>query len=146
MKNRTDLEQEILDCWHIIDDLDMTIEAINTVRNDKIINILSGLKDLIKQNGQLDSKTHEKFEKLKQLLRNKDNLFDYLAAICCIGYGIPVKASGRIQDMVEKTEHACRLAEKCKSTKEVLKMLDQEVYPVIEELFKEVYEEEEMVS
>lgn len=48
MKNRFDLEQEILDCWHITDDLGVLLEEVleGNPSKDEISNILLGLKEL----------------------------------------------------------------------------------------------------
>ena len=48
MEARFDLEQQIMDCWHITDDLDVLFEAIldKEIDRDKIANIVLGLKDL----------------------------------------------------------------------------------------------------
>lgn len=42
------LEQRILDCWHITDDLDMLFEAVmeRDLSKDMIANIVLGLKEL----------------------------------------------------------------------------------------------------
>jgi hypothetical protein len=45
-KDRFDLEQEILDCWGITDDLDVIISSEQLNLNDDILNILIGLKQL----------------------------------------------------------------------------------------------------
>ncbi len=67
--NRFDLEQQILDCWHITDDIDMLFEAVtdNDIDKDKIANILLGIKELY----------HLKFERafntFEKLLREERN-------------------------------------------------------------------------
>ena len=45
---RFDLEQQILDCWGIAEDLDILFEAIldKNLERDKIANIVLGMKDL----------------------------------------------------------------------------------------------------
>jgi hypothetical protein len=45
-KDRFDLEQEILDCWGVVDDLDVIISSEQLELNDDILNILIGLKQL----------------------------------------------------------------------------------------------------
>ncbi len=52
---RFDLEQQIMDCWGIVEDLDTLFEATldKSLDRDKIANILLGMKDLY----------HLKFEK-----------------------------------------------------------------------------------
>jgi hypothetical protein len=70
MKNtRFDLEQAILDCWGITDDLDVLFEAImdKDLDADKTANIILGLKDLY----------HLKFEKtfnlFEEMIREDHN-------------------------------------------------------------------------
>jgi hypothetical protein len=49
MKARFDLEQEIMDCWHITDDLDIIFEHVMEAENldrDKVANMLLGMKEL----------------------------------------------------------------------------------------------------
>lgn len=49
MTDRFDLEQQILDCWHVTDDLDMLLEHTMESENlnrDKISNIILGMKEL----------------------------------------------------------------------------------------------------
>jgi hypothetical protein len=45
-KDRFDLEQEILDCWGITDDLDVIINSEQLNLNDDMLNVLIGLKRL----------------------------------------------------------------------------------------------------
>ncbi len=46
--SRFELEQQILDCWGITEDLDILFEAVmdKDLAQDKIANIILGLKDL----------------------------------------------------------------------------------------------------
>ena len=49
MTNRFDFEQQIMDCWHIVDDLSALSEAViehPDINKDKIANILIGLEQL----------------------------------------------------------------------------------------------------
>ena len=48
MKNRFDLEQEILDCWKVTDDIDILLEYVCDGENDQdyVANVLLGLKNL----------------------------------------------------------------------------------------------------
>lgn len=46
MTNRFDLEQQILACWGITDDLQQILDAWSELSEDQQINILLGLKDL----------------------------------------------------------------------------------------------------
>jgi len=49
MKNRFDLEQEILDCWGVVDDIDTIYHAEPLYENtDEMMNALLGLKTLYK--------------------------------------------------------------------------------------------------
>jgi hypothetical protein len=60
-KDRFDLEQEILDCWGITDDLDVIISSEQLELDDEILNILIGLKSLYQLKFQ---RTFETFEQL----------------------------------------------------------------------------------
>ena len=42
MKNRFDLEQEIMDCWRIVDDISVVCHA----QNDELADVLLGIKIL----------------------------------------------------------------------------------------------------
>jgi len=46
--SRFDLEQQILECWRITDDIKMLAEAIGNkeMSEDKLMNILIGMQDL----------------------------------------------------------------------------------------------------
>lgn len=57
MADRFDFEQQIMDCWHVTDDLKCVFEHMmeaDTIDRDKIANILLGMQTLY----------HLKFEKL----------------------------------------------------------------------------------
>jgi len=45
MKNRFDLEQEIMDCWGVVDDLNIVYETRGD-KDDELANVLLGLKTL----------------------------------------------------------------------------------------------------
>jgi len=47
-KNRFDMEQEILDCWHVTDDIDVLMEAVleKNLDTDTIANALLGMKTI----------------------------------------------------------------------------------------------------
>lgn len=84
----------------------------------------------------------KEFQKLK-----KENLMDYLGAIFCIGYGEPVKInSQRIADYVKRTEGAIKKTEKSDYSAMVVNILDKEVYPVIEDLMKELQEPQKEIE
>jgi hypothetical protein len=49
MTDRFDLEQQILDCWHVTDDLNILLEHImesDNLDKDGISNIVLGMKEL----------------------------------------------------------------------------------------------------
>jgi len=50
MTNRFDLEQDILKCWHVVDDIDQLLEMIidRDASKDNIANVLAGLSELYK--------------------------------------------------------------------------------------------------
>lgn len=60
MKNRFDLEQEIMHCWNVVDDINLLYEKVNNLPHfdsqDDVANFLLGLKTIY---------TH-KFERLFQ--------------------------------------------------------------------------------
>lgn len=41
-----DLEQNILDAWHVVDDLSTVYSRVDTLSQDEIMNLLLGLKSL----------------------------------------------------------------------------------------------------
>lgn len=45
MKNRFDLEQEIMDCWGVVEDINIVYET-HGEDNDELANVLLGLKTL----------------------------------------------------------------------------------------------------
>ena len=76
MKNRFDLEQQIMDCWNVVEDINLVYEAHGDV-DKELANVLLGLKTLY----QL------KFEKLfnifescvkKKELRDDDHWTDII--------------------------------------------------------------------
>jgi len=46
--DRFDVEQQIMDCWHVVDDLKVLTEAVieNNLSHDEISNVLIGLETL----------------------------------------------------------------------------------------------------
>jgi hypothetical protein len=68
LNNIFELEQQILDCWGITDDIDMLFGAVveQDIDKDKIANILLGIKELY----------HLKFERtfntFEECLRNRE--------------------------------------------------------------------------
>jgi len=75
MKNRFDLEQEIMDCWDVTDDLNMLYEYIgndpflasmSSEHTDKLLNLTLGLKELY----QL--KFHKMWKTFEECVANKE--------------------------------------------------------------------------
>jgi hypothetical protein len=48
MKDRFNLEQEIMNCWHVVEDLDVLFEAVleRDLTTDQISNIILGMREL----------------------------------------------------------------------------------------------------
>ncbi len=63
MNKQFELEQQILDCWGVTDDLDILFEAVLDAQlsRDKIANIVLGMKDLYNLKFE---KTFNTFEEL----------------------------------------------------------------------------------
>ena len=68
MADRFDLEQSIMKCWNITDDIDMLCESIleNEMSQDDISNVLFGLKALY------DVKFDRLFRQFEELLAQGD--------------------------------------------------------------------------
>ena len=68
MADRFDLEQSIMKCWNITDDIDMLCESIleNEMSQDDISNVLIGLKALY------DVKFDRLFRQFEELLAQGD--------------------------------------------------------------------------
>jgi hypothetical protein len=49
MKTRFDLEQQILNCWNITDDLDLYNERYDSMTEDQRMNYIIGLQELYNQ-------------------------------------------------------------------------------------------------
>ena len=66
MKTRFDLEQEILDCWHVVEELNLLFETVVDrevpLTQDQMANILLGLKELYQLKFE---RTFTTFEELK---------------------------------------------------------------------------------
>lgn len=73
MKNRFDLEDDILSCWNIVSDLRALSEAVcnEALNTDKIANILIGLEQLY------DIKFNKAFCTLEQLIQSQFNKGKY---------------------------------------------------------------------
>ena len=69
MKTQFDLEQRIMQCWSIIDDIDMlytnVMDAPEKLTEDHIANILLGMKQLYDLKFNTLMSTYEKFLKEK---------------------------------------------------------------------------------
>ena len=66
MKTRFDLEQEILDCWGVCDDIDAIYSSLyeeSPIDNDRFANLMLGLKELYSIKFQ---RTFATFEELIQ--------------------------------------------------------------------------------
>lgn len=64
-KDRFDLEQEIMDVWHIIDDLRTMMDKWDELKEDKKLNILIGITDLY------DLKLDKLFSTFEQCIAKK---------------------------------------------------------------------------
>ena len=67
MKTRFDLEQEILDCWGVCDDIDSIYSALYEempIDNDRFANLMLGLKELY------SIKFQRTFATLEELIHN----------------------------------------------------------------------------
>ena len=62
MMDRFKLEEQILDCWHICDDIQTIIEStdIKELSEDELLNVLIGLKTLYQIKFELMFKTFER--------------------------------------------------------------------------------------
>jgi len=71
MSDQFDLEQQILDCWRITEDLDILFEHVmesEKLNRDKVSNIILGMKDLY----QL--KFERCFDTFERLISEKNNI------------------------------------------------------------------------
>lgn len=86
-------------------------------------------------NGQAD--IVDNLLKLSIKKMEEGNIYDYVQGIIMKRYGHPTeKIPLSIQEYVEKTEKIIDKTNEANSTKEVLDILEKEVYPIIEELLK----------
>lgn len=58
MTDRFDLEQQIMQCWNLVDELDYVAELVTD--NDKAMNLLFGLKQLYQMKFERCFETFEK--------------------------------------------------------------------------------------
>lgn len=68
MSNRFDLEQQILDCWHVTDDLELIYKDMldNGMTVDRMSNVLLGLKTLY------EMKFNQMWNTFETCVRNND--------------------------------------------------------------------------
>ena len=67
MSNRFDLEQQILDAWKVVDDIDLVFDcSMNDNDPDKIANLLLGLKTLY------DVKFNKLWDTFEECIKNKE--------------------------------------------------------------------------
>jgi hypothetical protein len=69
MKNRFDLEENLMKCWHVTDDLDMLAEIVggtemNAKDQDKLLNIIIGMKEMY------NARFSATFEVFEELIKN----------------------------------------------------------------------------
>lgn len=69
---RFDLEQQILNCWNITDDLDVVIEAVteSNLSQDDIVNLLLGIRGLYHLKFEKCFETFEELVSTRQLDSN----------------------------------------------------------------------------
>jgi uncharacterized metal-binding protein len=70
MKNRFDLEEELMKCWHVTDDIDLVCNLITDAEmpantQDKVLNILIGMKTLY------DARFNTVFSTLEELIKQR---------------------------------------------------------------------------
>lgn len=65
MTDRFDLEQQILDCWGVTDDIQTIINELEHLNEDEVYNVLIGLKQLY------NSKFRQTFNTFEELIRDR---------------------------------------------------------------------------
>jgi hypothetical protein len=80
----------------------------------------------------------KKLAKLDELLKKKDNLWNYLSAIVCVAYDESVTMSSKIEEYVNKTKHTILEVQQQKTSYGVLSVLDNKVFPIIQDLMKDL--------
>lgn len=67
MKDRFDFEQQLMECWHVVDDLDTLCEGVleHDMPPDDISNVLLGMKTLY------DLKFQKMFNTFEELVRTR---------------------------------------------------------------------------
>lgn len=63
MKNQFELEQQILSCWHVTDDIKLVFDAVvnGTMTNYEIANVLLGLQTVYNLKFEQCFRTFEKY-------------------------------------------------------------------------------------
>lgn len=74
MGKQFDLEQQIMECWHVVDDIDMLYEGVleRDLSKDDIANILLGMKSLYHMKfdrcfGTFEQMIKEHYDELQKL-------------------------------------------------------------------------------
>jgi len=70
MTTRFDLEQQIMDCWHVTDDLHVIFEYVmeaEDIDTDKLANMLLGMKELYEMKFEKCFGTFEKLIEQKKI-------------------------------------------------------------------------------
>ena len=70
MTTRFDLEQAIMDCWHVVDDIKTVSNRASSLTPDQLSNALIGIETLYQM------KFEDLFEKFESMISHKDPLFD----------------------------------------------------------------------
>jgi len=97
-----------------------------------------GMKDNFEK-GLSEKEVLANIDEVRKKIRiGRDTFFDYCAEMSMIGYGMkePI-ADDNLRARVEKTEEAIELSVKADSSQSVVSMLDEKVYPIIEDLLDE---------
>jgi predicted metal-dependent peptidase len=87
-------------------------------------------------------KINEKVQLIKAKLERRKLFMEYCAGICVYPRRL-VYSEQSTQERIQKTAHAIPLAENAKSTKHILRIAEQEVYPIIKDILEENTDEEE---
>ena len=70
MADRFELEQAIMNCWHVVDDIKTISNRADSLTSDQLANALIGLETLYQM------KFEDLFEKFESMISHKDPLFD----------------------------------------------------------------------
>lgn len=93
MGKQFDLEQEIMNCWHVVDDIDTVLTIVENGDEDRTMNVLIGLKELYSVKFEKLFDTFEKYlkEKANVETNGKTNT----------GYPFPIPESSEQKQHVE---------------------------------------------